>query len=107
MTALEAALTILWQGMLGIFAVMALITLIVMLFTKFSKYPPTRSKPSRPGGLDFFVRYGTIVLRDAAQTAGGRPHHPKGGETMRITLHIGSFTVTIMIKKRENRHSAK
>ena len=25
---------------------------------------------------------------------------------MRITLHIGSFTVTIMIKKRENRHSA-
>mgnify|MGYP004545692055 CR=1 FL=1 len=24
---------------------------------------------------------------------------------MRITLHIGSFTVTIMIKKRENRHS--
>ena len=37
MTALEAALTILWQGMLCIFAVMALITLIVMLFTKFSK----------------------------------------------------------------------
>ena len=37
MTALEAALTILWQGMRGIFAVMALITLIVKLFTKFSK----------------------------------------------------------------------
>ena len=37
MTALEAALTFLWQVMLGIFAVMALITLIVMLFTKFSK----------------------------------------------------------------------
>ena len=37
MTALQAALTILWQGMLSIFAVMALITLIVMLFTKFSK----------------------------------------------------------------------
>ena len=33
MTALAAALTILWQGMLGIFAVMALSTLIVMLFT--------------------------------------------------------------------------
>ena len=29
MTALEAALTILWQGMLGIFAVMALITVLV------------------------------------------------------------------------------
>ena len=37
MTALQAALTILWQGMLGIFAVMTLITVIVMLFTKFSK----------------------------------------------------------------------
>ena len=65
-----------------------------------------RSKPSRVGGLDFFTWYGTIVLRDAAQTAGGRPHHPKGGETMRITLHIGSFTVTIIVKSR-NRHSAK
>lgn len=37
MTALEAALTIMWQGMLGIFAVMALITVLVMLFTKFGK----------------------------------------------------------------------
>ena len=37
MTALEAALTILWQGMLAIFAVMAAITVLVMLFTKFSK----------------------------------------------------------------------
>ena len=37
MTALEAALTILWQGMLGIFAVMALITVLVTLFTKLMK----------------------------------------------------------------------
>ena len=37
MTALQAALTILWQGMLGIFAVMALITVIVMAFTMFTK----------------------------------------------------------------------
>ena len=37
MTALEAALTILWQGMLGIFAVMGLITALVTLFTKFGK----------------------------------------------------------------------
>ena len=36
MTALEAALTIMWQGMLGIFAVMALITVIVMVFTRFT-----------------------------------------------------------------------
>ena len=37
MTALEAALTIMWQGILGIFAVMALITVIVMAFTMFTK----------------------------------------------------------------------
>ena len=39
-------------------------------------------------------------------TAGGWSHHPKGGEAMRITLHIGAFTVTIIVKSR-NRHSAK
>ena len=37
MTALEAALTILRQGMLGIFAVMALITVLVTLFTRLTK----------------------------------------------------------------------
>ncbi len=35
--ALQASLTVMWQGMLGIFAVMALITVIVHLFTKFTK----------------------------------------------------------------------
>ena len=35
--ALDAALTIMWQGMLGIFAVMAAITILVLIFTKFSK----------------------------------------------------------------------
>ena len=40
-------------------------------------------------------------------TAGGWPHFPRGGETMRITMHIGSFTVTIIIKKRKNRHPAR
>ena len=35
--ALEASLTVMWQGMLGIFAVMALITVIVQLFSKFTK----------------------------------------------------------------------
>ena len=39
-------------------------------------------------------------------TAGGWSHPPKGGEAMRITLHIGPFTVTIIVKSR-NRHSAK
>lgn len=37
MTAIQAALTIMWQGMLGIFAVMAAITLIVTIFGKISK----------------------------------------------------------------------
>ena len=32
---------------------------------------------------------------------------PKGGKGMRLTIHIGTFTVTIIVKKRKNRHSAK
>ena len=32
-----ASLSIMWKGMIGIFAVMLLITLVVLLFTKFSK----------------------------------------------------------------------
>lgn len=47
------------------------------------------------------------AARRCTTTAGGWPHFPRGGETMRITMHIGSFTVTIIIKKRKNRHSAK
>ncbi|MDO4813274.1 MAG: sodium pump decarboxylase gamma subunit [Eubacteriales bacterium] len=35
--ALAASLSIMWKGMLGIFAVMLLITLVVLLFTKLSK----------------------------------------------------------------------
>ena len=59
--------------------------------------------------VDFFdtmklPAYGGQALHT---TAGGWLHTPKGGETMRITMHIGSFTVTIIIKKRKNRHSAK
>lgn len=34
---LAAALTIMWQGMVGIFAVMLLITAIVSVFSRFSK----------------------------------------------------------------------
>ncbi len=35
--------------------------------------------------------------------------HPsiKGVRLMRITFHVKDFTVTIMIKRRRNRHSAK
>ena len=47
------------------------------------------------------------AARRCTTTAGGWPHFPKRGETMRITMHIGSFTVTIIIKKRKNRHPAR
>ena len=50
----------------------------------------------------FYTGLGCRIKRQA-----GRPHSPEGGEAMRITLHIGAFTVTIIVKKRENRHSAK
>ena len=35
--ALAASLSIMWKGMLGIFAVMLLITVLVLIFTKLSK----------------------------------------------------------------------
>ena len=35
--ALAASLSVMWKGMLGIFAVMLLITLVVMLFSKLGK----------------------------------------------------------------------
>ena len=57
-----------------------------------------------PAFLVRLCRFGGKALHN---TAGGWPHFPRGGETMRITMHIGSFTVTIIIKKRKNRHSAK
>lgn len=31
----------------------------------------------------------------------------KGVRLMRITIHIGAFTVTIIVKKRENRHPGR
>lgn len=34
-------------------------------------------------------------------------HPPKGGEPMRITFHIGTFTVTIIVRRRKNHHSGK
>ena len=35
--ALAASLSIMWKGLIGIFAVMLLITVLVLLFTKLSK----------------------------------------------------------------------
>ncbi len=42
-------------------------------------------------------------------TAGGWLHHPKGGDSMQLTytFRIGSFTISIVIRKRDSRHSAK
>lgn len=36
-------------------------------------------------------------------------HLPKGGGRMRITFHIGKYTITIIVKdrKQNSRHSAK
>ena len=42
-----------------------------------------------------------------AITVGGWSLLPKGGVFMRLTFHIGVFTVTVIVKKRNNRHSAK
>jgi len=49
----------------------------------------------------------TMHPRALPYTVGGWSHHPKGGEAMRVTLHIGNFTVTIVVKKRENRHPGR
>lgn len=55
----------------------------------------------------WYTKTAASAARRCTTTAGGWPHFPKGGETMRITMHIGSFTVTIIIKKRKNRHPAR
>ncbi len=51
-----------------------------------------------------------VLLRkyQGAAQNGRRLAHtiPKGGGAMRITLHIGRFTVTIIVKSKD-RHSAK
>ena len=57
----------------------------------------------------FLTEYAELgkMRSGAARTAGGYGYTPaKGVLLMRITLHIGRFTVTIIVKSR-NRHSAK
>ena len=50
------------------------------------------------------MRSGTLFCD---KMEGGFSHSLRGGvKRMRITLHIGAFTVTIVVKRR-NRHSAK
>ena len=57
----------------------------------------------------FLTEYAELgkMRSGAARTAGGYGYTPaKGVLLMLITLHIGRFTVTIIVKSR-NRHSAK
>ena len=50
---------------------------------------------------------GKIEHRALLQTDKAVSHTTrKGGEAMRITLHIGAFTVTIIVKRR-NRHPGR
>ena len=61
---------------------------------------------SKVGFLTEYAELGKM-RSGAARTAGGYGYTPaKGVLLMRITLHIGRFTVTIIVKSR-NRHSAK
>lgn len=58
------------------------------------------------------VLTGTIILARKGEALRGvrRLANPLLGEEvqpMRLTLHIGRFTVTIIVKERKNRHSAK
>ena len=59
--------------------------------------------------VTFLTKYAGLgkMRSGAARTAGGYGYTPaKGVLLMRITLHIGRFTVTIIVKSR-NRHSGK
>ena len=59
--------------------------------------------------VTFLTEYGELgkMRSGAARTAGGYGYTTrKGVLLMRITLHIGAFTVTIIVKSR-NRHSGK
>ena len=61
---------------------------------------------SKAGFLTEYAELGKM-RSGAARTAGGYGYTPaKGVLLMRITLHIGRFTVTIIVKSR-NRHCAK
>ncbi len=61
---------------------------------------------SKAGFLTEYAELGKM-RSGAARTAGGYGYTPaKGVLLMRITLHIGRFTVTIIVKSR-NRHSGK
>ena len=71
------------------------------------QFASDKALPYRKAG--FLTEYAELgkMRSGVARTAGGYGCTPaKGVLLMRITLHIGRFTVTIIVKSR-NRHSAK
>ena len=64
--------------------------------TKSGVFDIMKESPEREAGraLQSYGRRFGYILREEV-------------ELMRITFHVGDFTVTIMIKRRRNRHSAK
>ena len=71
------------------------------------QFASDKALPYRKAG--FLTEYAELgkMRSGVARTAGGYGYTPaKGVLLMRITLHIGRFTVTIIVKSR-NRHSAK
>ena len=87
------------------------------IFTIAQDFQKCKKKPPKSGGfrssLTNSAFYYTIIL---PLWAGETIRYTVGGSAdtserrcmpMRITLHIGAFTVTIIVKRRGNRHSAK
>ena len=76
-----------------------------------------QEKASQIGRLSQFIDKFCFLLYNNSALMGGRDdtihgrrfggHFRKEVHAMRITLHIGAFTVTIIVKRRENRHSGK
>ena len=79
---------------------------------------PDRIESPESGCVFRIDNYGVVIYNSIARRgtgannkrAGGWLPSPRGGELMRITFHIGKYTVTIIVyerKKQASRHSAK
>ena len=87
------------------------------IFTIAQDFQKCKKKPPKSGGfrssLTNSAFYYTIILplwagETIRYTVGGSADtSEKEVKPMRITLHIGPYTVTIIVKRRGNRHSAK
>ena len=76
---------------------------------RFVKGKVQKPPPAHGPGLAFCRNLWYAVCQDAVhielEKAAGHIT-PRGGDYMRITFHVGQFTVTIIVKSR-NRHSGK